>query len=270
MLLGLVIFASTACMSLGDENVAGEPSEEEPSEPVDAGDLPEPTMQIMPTATIDVSPPGMGGQPPAAPTQEIETVRIDLNTVYAEVVSGLPEGSALFNPAEEMRLGDVYPVEVRVVPVSSEEIEGDEEVIATLTAGMEDDRPVVVIPLKVSTVMSARLTGEMFTITALSKDEQIRTPDKPFVSWIWEVRPEKTGEQRLTLHLSVIVNAEGMGDKTHTTSEVRDVAVGTNPIYSVSRFLGSNWEWVATGVVLPFLGWGFRKIRVRGRGLAGG
>jgi hypothetical protein len=230
---------------------------------------------------VDDSPPGMGGDPEppseAAPTVfipvtggdsgETETVYIDLNTVFAEVVEGLPAGSALFNPAKVMKQGKVYEVEVRISPVSAEEIEQDEEIIATLTVGMPDEQPVVVIPLKVSTVMEARLTGEAFTITPLTKEEQIRTSDKPYASWKWEVRPEKPGLQRLTLHLSVVVNAEGMGDKTHTVSDVRVVDVSSNLLYLVGRFMGSNWEWVATGVVLPFLGWGVGKIRGRMKGM---
>ncbi len=88
-------------------------------------------------------------------------------------------------------MGKEYPVEVRVVPVTGEEIEEDEEVIATLTVGMEDDLTVMVIPLKVSTVMGASLTGEAFTDHAIRQEEQIRTSVRPYVSWVWEVRPEK-------------------------------------------------------------------------------
>ncbi len=132
-----------------------------------------------------------------------------------------------------MKLGKEYLVEVRVVPVTGEELEEDQEIIATLTVGMEDDRPVIVIPLRVSTVMGGSLTGEGFSITPISQEEQIRTPDQPSVSWKWEVRPEKTGEHRLTLHLSVVVNAEGLGDKVHTTSEVRTVDVSGNLLYAL-------------------------------------
>ncbi|MBN2043745.1 MAG: hypothetical protein JW757_01895 [Anaerolineales bacterium] len=271
--LMLLVILLVSCMTLSANetsvNTTEEPAGEEPSEAENTAELPVPTMQLKPTATPVVSMTQPAVQPTPAPTEQVETVHIDLNTVYAEVVSSLPEGAALFNPAASMRLGKVYPVEVRVAPVSSKEIEDDEDVIATLTVGMEDNRPVVVIPLKVSTVMSARLTGESFTIKALSAEEQIRTPDQPYTSWVWEVRPEQTGEQRLTLHLSVIVNAEGMGDKTYTTNEVREVEVEMNPLYLVSRFMGSNWEWVATGVVLPFLGWGYRKISGRRRGIQG-
>ena len=229
---------------------AEEPVEEEP------GDIPQATEMPMPTQTL----PEAGSAATLAPTEEAQEVVIDLNTVYAEVVAGLPEGSALFNPPETMRLGKEFLVEVRVVPVTSEELEEDEEIIATLTVDMEDDRPVVVIPLKVSTVMSARLTGEDFYIRDLSQEEQIRTPDQPYVKWQWEVRPEKAGEQRLTLHLSVVVNAEGMGDKTHTTSETRTVVVSGNFFYALGRFMTSNWEWVVTAILLPVLGWGSGKV----------
>ena len=170
----------------------------------------------------------------------------------------------LFNPPETMRVGETKLVEVRVVPMTEEEIEDDDQIRATLTANLdegEDVDEIVVIPLRVSTVMSARLTGNAFEIVPLTAEEQIRTSDDLYLNWIWEVTPQKAGEQRLTLYLSVVVNADGMGDKTHTTNEVRSVQVKSNPLYSVRQFFGTNWEWVATGLLLPALGWAWRKIR---------
>ncbi len=98
------------------------------------------------------------------PTEEVQTVYIDLNMVYAEVVAGLPQGSALFNPPEEMKLGKEFLVEVRVVPVTGRNLKnsGDHRHV---DGGMEDDPPVMLIPLKVSTVMGGSLTGEGFSTT---------------------------------------------------------------------------------------------------------
>jgi hypothetical protein len=193
-------------------------------------------------------------------------VSMDLNTVYAQVVEGLPRGSALFNPPATMRVGEVKLVEVRVVPVTEEEIEEDQEVQATLVAGMGEVDEVLVIPLRVSTVMSARLTGAAFNIKPLKEEEQIRSSDDPYISWVWEVTPQEAGEKNLTLFLSVVVNAEGMGDKTYTTSEIRTVQVQSNLLYSIRQFFGTNWEWVATGLILPALGWIWRRFRIRQAG----
>ncbi len=38
------------------------------------------------------------------------------------------------------------------------------------------------------------------------------------------------------------------------------VDVSGNLLYALGRFMNSNWEWVVTGVMLPFLGWGFGKV----------
>ena len=112
--LVLLAILLASCTTLAG-NDTGEP---ESNEPANAEEPSVATEQPMPTATLAP----MGTEPAVLPTpestQEVETVYIDLNTVYAEVVSSLPEGAALFNPAEKMRLGEVYPVEVRVVPVS--------------------------------------------------------------------------------------------------------------------------------------------------------
>lgn len=235
-----------------NDNTASEPAEDEPAA----------TMLPMPTMTVSVPLPDTGGGESPAPTPI--AISMDLNTVYREVVASLPQGSALFNPPEQMRLGETKTVEVRVVPVTEEEIEQDEQLQATLTADFDGEQEVLIIPLRVSTVMRAKLSGEAFTIVPLMAEEQIQSPDDDTLRWIWEVTPEKSGEQRLTLTLSVVVNAEGMGDKNHVTTEVREVQVGGNPIYAASRFMNSNWEWVVTGLLFPAVGWGWNKWRKRG------
>lgn len=254
------------------EDYYNEPAENEPADDdaAVATMLPQPTMTVAgsgaPTSTLEVLIPVTGGGDENAVPTPI-AISMDLNTVYQEVVASLPQGSALFNPPEQMRQGETKTVEVRVVPVTEEEIEEDEEVQATLTADFETGQEVIIIPLRVSTVMRARLSGAAFTIVPLMEEEQIKSPDKPYLSWMWEVTPEKSGQQRLTLTLSVVVNAEGMGDKTHVTTEVRDVQVSGNPVYSAARFMNSNWEWVVTGLLFPAVGWGWNRLRQRRKGL---
>ena len=263
LILTLVLLLTQACgtASEGMNNNAAENSYEpadEDSVDEEPEPLPTPTLSPQMTALPTINAGGESQQPtPIA-------ISMDLNTVYSRVVEALPKGSALFNPPETMRVGETKLVEVRVVPMTEEEIEEDDQIRATLTANLDEEQDVdeiVVIPLRVSTVMSARLTGNAFEIVPLTVEEQIRTSDDLYLSWIWEVTPQKTGEQRLTLYLSVVVNADGMGDKTHTTNEVRSVQVEGNPIYSVRQFFGTNWEWVATGLLLPALGWAWRKMR---------
>lgn len=265
LILSLILLLTQACgggsAGIYDYDAAEnsyEPVAEEPDEAETPTPFPTPTAPPevipLPTASAD------GESPEPTPI----AISMDLNTVYSRVVESLPEGSALFNPPETMRVGETKVVEVRVVPMTEEEIEQDDQIRATLTANLdvaEDVDEVVLIPLRVSTVMSARLTGNAFEIVPLTAEEQIRTSDDLYLSWIWEVTPQKAGEQRLTLYLSVVVNAEGMGDKTHTTDEVRSVQVQSNPIYSARQFFGTNWEWVATGLLLPALGWAWKKLR---------
>jgi hypothetical protein len=258
LLILLLALTLAACGVEENDTIDPGNSAAEPSPPPEE----EPGFDPTPTPPTTATPPPIGDQEPA-PTPQ--SVSLDLNTIYAEVVESLPQGSALFDPPEGMRQGALIPVEVRVVPVTGEQIEADEEIKATLTAGMDPEVPVVVIPVRVSTVMRARLSGTAFFINPLTEEEQIRTSDQPYLRWLWEVRPEQAGEQNLTLHLSVVVNAEGLGDKAFTTTEVRPVLVSPDYLYALRRFFGTNWEWVATGLVLPLAGWLWGRVRRRGR-----
>ena len=261
MILVVLLILSLACGlgSAGDDwegNLAEEPYYEDEAPAMEAPTItPEPTATLM---TTQLPSTGAGGDDPA-PTPV--AVSMDLNSVYARVIESLPQGSALFNPPATMKVGDVELVEVRVVPMTEEEIEQDEQIKATLTSNLDEVDEIVVVPLRVSTVMSARLTGTEFDILPLTAEEKVRTSDDLYLSWVWEVTPQKAGEQTLTLYLSVVVNADGMGDKTHTTDEIRVVQVEANPFYSVKQFFGTNWEWVATGLLFPALGWAWRRFR---------
>jgi len=238
------------------DNTDDEPLAEEPTQVLQATSTPEATMTAMRTGLPDTG----GGDDSIAPTPV--AVSMDFNTLYARLVEELPRGSALFNPPASMRVGEVKLVEVRIVPMTEDEIEEDETIRATLVSDLDEEvDEVIVIPLRVSTVMRARLAGASFEINPLKAEEQIRTSDDLYLSWIWEVTPQKSGEHTLTLFLSVVVNAEGMGEKTHTTSEVRTVQVRANPIYSLRQFFGTNWEWVATGLLFPVVGWAWRKYK---------
>jgi len=266
------MLASTACGvgNAGEDlyNYSAEEPDYSDEEPVAV----QPTQEAVSTSTPLSSPTVLQTQMPTAGevqpglTSTPVAVSMDLNTVYAQVVEGLPRGSALFNPPARMRVGETKLVEVRVVPVTEQEIEEDKEVQATLVAGMGEVDEVLVIPLRVSTVMSARLTGAAFKIIPLKEEEQIRSSDDPYISWVWEVTPQEAGEKNLTLFLSVVVNAEGMGDKTYTTNELRTVQVQSNLLYSIRQFFGTNWEWVATGLLFPAVGWIWRRFRIRQAG----
>lgn len=267
ILLGLACQTSVSSFPDEYQYYNDEPSD---SPPLDATSLP-PTMTPEPTDTPAATQgllgtptefvPGMGGNPEDVIVTPI-VISMDLNSVFAEVVGSLPQGSALFNPPEEMRLGEAHAVEVRIVPVTEQEIEESEALKAALTENLEGEQEVIVIPLRVSTVMTAQLSGAAFEIIPDIPIEQIRDPDEPYMRWLWEVTPQKTGEQRLTLTLSVMVRAEGE-EKPHFKKEVRKVLVTGNPMYSVSNFFGSNWEFVITGLLFPVLGWGWKKMRDR-------
>jgi hypothetical protein len=170
LFISVLFLFALACGLGSGENAGSYQAVEEPGDYENTGnDLAEEPAEMQPTSTPPATPtmppamtnlPDTGGGEGPEPTPI--AISMDLNSIYARVVEELPQGSALFNPPASMRVGDVKVVEVRVVPMTGEEIEQDEQIRATLTSGMEEVDEVVVIPLRVSTVMSARLSGIAF------------------------------------------------------------------------------------------------------------
>jgi hypothetical protein len=89
------------------------------------------------------------------------------------------------------------------------------------------------------TLMSAKLTGDQFTIEPLTSENQIVYPDVPTV-WLWNVTPKWRGNRELTLVVSVRVNVAG-------SQESKDI-----PVYSQIVNVQPNWPYEAGRWVLEY------------------
>lgn len=203
---------------------------------------PLPIKPLVPTAT------SMAGT-------QVPTPPVDLNAVAAQIAENLPEGKALFNPPEEMKVGENKRVVVRILQTSSDD---GSDVEVTIVAGLEGEVEPQIFNVTVGTIMKANLAGPAFEIVSLTEEEQIVTPNR-VTEWAWDISPTKSGDQQLTLNLSVLVRAEGIGEKTFATSESRTVSVKINPRLAIASFIAEYWQWLATAIVVPVGTWAWKK-----------
>jgi hypothetical protein len=105
--------------------------------------------------------------------------------------------------------------------------------------------------------MKAKLVGDGFEVTPLSEEEQFVTDDT-YTEWAWDVKPLQSGERKLNLTVTVKVIAEGLGERARDIPVItRTVVVEVDPVYTVTSFVGDNWQWLWTAILVPIAGWGW-------------
>jgi hypothetical protein len=224
----LLAWALVACAGGYEEavitKVMTEPSEPEPAE-------------VTMTATA---------QPTPAPTAAaMVTPAPDPAALIQAEFARLEAGHVLYNPPEEMQVGRRERVEVRIA-------QGVTETLAAESLQGSGEPVVEAVP--VSAFMKVRLTGDAFTITPLSSEEQFLVADT-FTEWAWDVVPEEAGDQRLTLLITARVLVAGYPAEQRDLRIIeREIDVRVKPLGpAAADFLREHLELVITVVVVPLL-----------------
>jgi hypothetical protein len=112
--------------------------------------------------------------------------------------------------------------------------------------------------------MQADLNDVKFTIEPSDVDKQ---EWKPTMSpkWSWQISPNYSGPQILSLRIMGVINVNGMSTGTNFESLDREVEVTQTLWQRISGTLGAAW-WPAFYAILAALGgwalWGWRRYRM--------
>lgn len=172
-----------------------------------------------------------------------QTKKPEWYEVLEEELKRISVGKVIFNPSEEMKVGVRERIEVRISK------DPDVDIVSALKgrgiAQIED--------IKVSELMKVRVSGSDFNITPLNEEEQF-IGSQGFTEWAWDVTPQKSGNRVLHLHVTLRIRLPfGEERKDHPVLD-KSVLVKVNPIYSTRVFLITYWKWLATGIILPLIG----------------
>ena len=161
-------------------------------------------------------------------------------------------GRVVFACPPAMKVSDPEHVEVRISGNPKED----------LLAGLKDRGVPIEEPSRIAPVMKVSLTPEesgVFDIKSLSEDQQVMSPES-FSQWVWSVTPLKSGVHNLYLTVNVLVDVPGFGaQKRQIPVLTQAVQVQTNPTDSVSQFWTSNWQWIASTLLIPLGLWLWRE-----------
>jgi Divergent InlB B-repeat domain len=225
--------------------------------PLDIAPGPAPPPPTRPPAPPPpVVPPPDPTPPPSPPAPEPEP-RPSPSALGAidRIIANLPRANAAFNAPTELALGESAVVQLRLSAQKS-----IRELKEEITALGEKEGA----NIKVSDRMEARLTGLGFEIEAVTPETQ-GISGQDVTEWKWEIEPTETGTQRLHLTLTALIEVDGEASpRTVRTFErmlVVDVALSTR----VSEFVGDNWQWLWTAILIPVAGWLVRRRMVQPR-----
>jgi len=190
----------------------------------------EPTLSPTSTRpTVTAQP----AQPAPGDSSEVEDVLESLELV-----------NVAFNAPRTMHLNE--PVVIQLVLSGGRTIEQLQEELTAL--GEQEGEQI-----RASDTMEAQLTGPGFDIAPVTPEIQLVSKEA-VTEWQWEVEPTKTGERRLHLALSALIDLGGK-DRTYTVRTFeRTLVVKVTFGERLQTFIGDNWQWLWTALLIPIVG----------------
>ena len=153
-----------------------------------------------------------------------------------------------FNAPQTMHLNE--PVVIQLLLSGGETVEQLQEELTAL--GEQEGEQI-----RASNTMEAQLTGPDFDISPVTPAAQLVSKEA-VTEWQWEVEPTKTGQRRLHLTLSALIDLGGK-DRTYTVRTFeRTLVVKVTFGERLQTFVGDNWQWLWTALLIPLVGLGLR------------
>ena len=119
--------------------------------------------------------------------------------------------------------------------------------------------------IRVSDRMEARLSGPNFAITAITPELQA-VSRIDITEWKWEVKPSSHGRHNLHLTVSALLNVDGASTPRviRTFDKMLEVEVAWHQ--RVGSFVEENWQWLWAAILVPLVGWLWKRKSGRADG----
>ena len=166
-------------------------------------------------------------------------------------LAGLEDSNIAFNTPPSMAVGEVSEIEV-VLSLT--------EAPATLAQEVHAPGTREVHPVKVSSRMEARLTSPGFTILAIGPEAQAISATEP-TRWRWNVRAVEEGDQQLHLTLTALIEVNGSTTPRALNTFDHTIRVRVTMKERVAGFVGNNWQWLWSVIVVPGALWAAGRWR---------
>jgi hypothetical protein len=163
------------------------------------------------------------------------------------------KGLIEFNPPVIMQVGKTERLEVRIAGNLEEDLKQQLK-----GAGVPQ-----VDTIHIGDIMSVKLTGDNFTITAFDEDEQGVTKEG-FTQWEFDITPQQSGLQHLYLKVGIVYYVPNLGPaKKFFPVYDKDIEVRIGFWSQLGLLYNRYWEFILGSIVIPILAWFFPHFRKR-------
>lgn len=192
---------------------------------------PPPPITPRPAPPTMVTPPP-GSPPPTAPLPDPFTRKEDI----AEVE--IRSGSILYNPPEQMRVGEAERIEVRITRQLSDKIYED----------LKGRGPPRVEESPITADMKVELIGDPEVFDIMPMSSPIQSVFGSYTEWYWNVTPLSSGIHPLSIKATFLYQGQTLKDLPPFE---RRIEVAVNPVYSTGKWLGNNWDKLLAVLGIP-------------------
>jgi len=171
-----------------------------------------------------------------------------------EYLKELPLGNIAFNAPKAMKVDEQIGIHVLVSGSSS---------VGDIRAELErriKEKEFEAYAIKLSPLMEAHLTGENFTIQAVTPEKQA-VASSATTQWQWDVTPRRGGLQVLHLAMNVIVYVRNSPEPRTVQTFDRTIEIKVSTMRRVTDWARDNWFWVLPliGAVIAIVKWILKK-----------
>jgi len=201
--------------------------------------------------TGELPPPPVSPPPPPPPTEPPTAFPPDPLEAVQRMFERLPQASIAFNtPPDDLAVGEAEVVQLLLA----------REPVRLLKRRLTAFGDTQGERIKVSGVMEAHLIGSKFRIRALFNEVQpVRR--EGVTEWKWEVEPTEAGVHRLQLTLYAFIKVNGSDQALKVRTFEETLVVRVTLLERLSAFVGDNWQWLWTAILIPVAGWLYGRRR---------
>ncbi|OPY84596.1 MAG: hypothetical protein A4E65_00254 [Syntrophorhabdus sp. PtaU1.Bin153] len=189
---------------------------------------------------------------PQRPPKDLN--RREMQYVADAIIQRMGSGNLAFNAPKIMHIDEKRTVELLLSAVAS---------IDELKSQLRAEGEKMGASIKISDQMEARLSGQNFSILAITPETQA-VSGKENTEWKWEVSAKEAGKQTLHLTLSAFIGINGKPTPRVFRSFDVNIEVQVSPVERITRFVRDNWQWLWVTVLAPLCGWLWKSRKKKG------